>query len=75
MNTMNGKNSEFSRLHCSVASEIIMMILGMDNLPLEAVEHLQCALEITDNAVGNGYALHIFHYENGDIESFVKPFV
>ena len=71
MNGMDGMNGKYQRYHCAVASGMIMMITGFDDLPKEAVKHLLEAGAILDKAVGDGFSLRVV--SNGDeIEELIE---
>lgn len=65
-------NTEFSRYHSAVASEMIMMLLGMDYLPAKAYEHLTSALIVLDDSVGEGFSYRVTKDEKGNIDCDVE---
>lgn len=65
-------NTDFSKYHSAVASEMIMMLLGMDYLPAKVYEHLTKALNVLDDSIGEGFSYRIIKDENGNIDYVVE---
>lgn len=65
-------NTDFSKYHSAVASEMIMMLLGMDYLPTKVYEHLSNALVVLDDSVGEGFSYRVTKDKNGNIDYEVE---